>query len=75
MIRVAFLEFGKTNVAFLDGKKNSKWYTDTLEQFHVSFAHEKQCEAWIYQQDNISIHIVNHTKEDGGEKDFLNGLA
>jgi hypothetical protein len=54
---------GKTNIAIIEGKNNSKSYIDILNTYLLPFAPRISCEDYIFQQDNSSVHtskVVNN---------------
>lgn len=59
--------YGKTELAFLEGKQDSRCYTRTLDGFLLPFIEkirrEQHLNQVIFQQDGASIHTSHHTND------------
>lgn len=67
MIWGGFSYYGKTELAFLEGKQNSSKYVETLKQYLVSAIADLKRQSGssmvIFQQDNASIHTSQETTD------------
>lgn len=62
MVWAGFSAKGKTKIAFLEGKQDSRKYIDTLWNYLLPFAMEKHGSSFEFQQDNAAIHTSSLTK-------------
>lgn len=53
----AFSAFGKTKLVVMEGRQATKDYLKIMEEVMVPFAEENMPLSWIYQQDNVPIHV------------------
>ena len=58
-----FNKRGKTSLAYLRGRADSKKYIDTLESHLLPSARKIAGKNWIFQQDNAPIHASGETQE------------
>ena len=61
MIWSCFSYYGRSGIAFLDGKQDSECYINTLENFLLPMSQICHEEDWVFQQDNAPIHISKLT--------------
>lgn len=62
MVWAAFSMHGKTPLAKICTRMNSKKYLDMLEDVMVPFSEEFMGEDFIFQQDNAAIHVSRESK-------------
>ncbi|KAF0703156.1 hypothetical protein AaE_015517 [Aphanomyces astaci] len=66
MIWAGMSAFGRTELAFLEGKQNSTSYCRTLDMYLLPFLGKLRCQHGIidpiFQQDNASIHVSRFTR-------------
>ena len=70
MVWAAFSAIGKSRIALLDGKQSSSHYIYTLSEFLLSFVHLHCGDAFVFQQDNASIHVSVETRSFLAEQDI-----
>lgn len=63
MVWGAFSAKGKSELAILDGRQDSKKYMYTLSEYLLPFAHLIYGTEFEFQQDNASIHTSRETRE------------
>ncbi|KAL3666445.1 hypothetical protein V7S43_019056 [Phytophthora oleae] len=67
MVWAGMNTYGKTDIAFLEGRQDSKCYTDTLDSYLAPFLQNLRENHGIpnpiFQQDNASIHESRFTRE------------
>ena len=61
MICACFFYFGRSSIAFLDGRQDSECYVRTMENYLLPMAHTCHDDTWIYQQDDATIHTSKLT--------------
>jgi len=63
MVWAAFSGAGKSAIAFIEGRKDALGYCNTLENYMLPFVYCFHGENFAFQQDGVSIHTANLTKE------------
>ncbi|KAG4235586.1 hypothetical protein PC116_g16284 [Phytophthora cactorum] len=63
MVWAAFSSRGKSPLVVLSGRQNSEDYIYTVSEYLLPFAHLNYGTDYIYQQDNVSIHVSKRTTE------------
>ena len=53
---------GRTTLAWMKGRQNTKKYLQVLRDFLLPFADENMPVSWMFQQDNASIHTSEEAK-------------
>ncbi|POM62114.1 putative retroelement [Phytophthora palmivora] len=61
MVWGAFSAEGKSKLVFLKGRQNSGDYIYTISEYILPFAHSNHGTAFVFQQDNASIHASRET--------------
>lgn len=56
MVWACFSFYGRSPIAFLDGRQDSNCYVSLMEDYMLPMAHTCHEADWIYQQDNAPIH-------------------
>lgn len=61
MFWAGFSASGKTHLAKIGTRMDSKKYTDMLDDILIPFAEENMPEDFVFQQDNAAIHVSRHS--------------
>ena len=56
MVWAGICKRGKTELVFLEGKVDTKKYTQVLTDYLLPFAYNAYGEDFVFQQDNCSVH-------------------
>jgi hypothetical protein len=62
---------GATKLAFVEGTQTADDYVYTLSEYLLPAAHRRFGTAFVFQQDNASIHMARYTKGMGGRKEIF----
>ena len=56
-------EHGKTDLCIIEGNVDTTWYTHIIGEYLLLYAHRTYESDFIFQQNNVSVHVFADNKE------------